>query len=182
MSRTRKRAPTIGIDGGHGGPPAAGWLVIGPGTPEERRVEIGDRPLCLGSDEEADILLEDPHVSRRHCEIRLTAEGVLLRDLGSKNGTYLGGTAVQSVLLRSGALITLGRTLVRFETEGSRSPSSPPSAAGDEATRASVSPRRLRARRATTCLRRRRTSATRWAARRRCAGCSRSSTASRRAS
>jgi transcriptional regulator with PAS, ATPase and Fis domain len=125
VARQKRRAPTLVLDGGHG-PPAAGWLIVAPGTADERRVKIGDEPLCLGSDEEADIRIDDPHVSRKHCEVRLTVDGVLLRDLGSKNGTFLADTAVQSVLLRSGALITLGRTLIRFEAERGRSGSAPP--------------------------------------------------------
>ncbi|MEP7125495.1 MAG: FHA domain-containing protein, partial [Byssovorax sp.] len=59
-------------------------------------------PLVIGSSPECDIVLVDSRASRRHCEIRLTDRGVILRDLGSKNGTIVGDLAIVEVLLPLG--------------------------------------------------------------------------------
>ncbi len=92
------------------------WLIVEPGTTDERRVEIG-RELSIGSQSEADIVLEDPHVSRLHARIKRTMKGIQIEDLGSSNGTFVEGVAVQGALLQSGATITLGRSTLRIETD-----------------------------------------------------------------
>ena len=46
--------------------------------------------IHIGSNQTADIVLTDPTVSRRHAEVRRGRDGVLLRDLGSMNGTFVG--------------------------------------------------------------------------------------------
>lgn len=51
-------------------------------------------PVIVGTGPDCTIVVPDSRVSRRHCELRLSAEGILLRDLGSKNGTMLGQAAI----------------------------------------------------------------------------------------
>jgi pSer/pThr/pTyr-binding forkhead associated (FHA) protein len=63
---------------------------------------------------DADVVLDDPGVSRRHAEIRVRSEGpqlqATLHDLGSTNGTFVNGERAGAVQLADGAAITLGRT------------------------------------------------------------------------
>ncbi len=47
--------------------------------------------IVVGRDEGADVLIDNPSVSRRHAEIRLGDEGWVVEDLGSSNGTFLRG-------------------------------------------------------------------------------------------
>jgi hypothetical protein len=47
--------------------------------------------IIVGRDESADVLIDNPSVSRRHAEIRLTDDGWVVEDLGSSNGTFLRG-------------------------------------------------------------------------------------------
>lgn len=67
----------------------------------------------LGRDSGADITLDDPGVSRRHAELRVTHDGphlvVGLRDLGSTNGTYVNGERIASHRLGDGDRVTVGR-------------------------------------------------------------------------
>ena len=67
----------------------------------------------LGRDTAADITLDDPGVSRRHAEIRVTHDGphlvVGLRDLGSTNGTFVNGERITSQRLDDGDRVTMGR-------------------------------------------------------------------------
>lgn len=72
----------------------------------------------LGRDETADVVLDDPGISRRHCEVRVTQDGPHLvshlRDLGSTNGTFVNGEPAEAVRLTDGDEITLGRTHATF--------------------------------------------------------------------
>jgi DNA-binding NtrC family response regulator len=87
-------------------------LVEGPRAGEEWAAS-GDR-ASIGSHESNDLVLDDPTVSRFHCEVTMTPEGPRLRDLGSLNGTVLDGVAVFDALLRDGATLAMGASVVRF--------------------------------------------------------------------
>lgn len=67
----------------------------------------------LGRDASADITLEDPGISRKHAEIRVTYDGphlvISVRDLGSTNGTYVNSERIDSRRLAEGDRITVGR-------------------------------------------------------------------------
>ena len=87
-----------------------------------RREPLTKAVTVLGRDAAADITLDDPGVSRRHAEVRITHDGphlqVILRDLGSTNGSYLNGEQVGSEELRNNDRLTMGRTHLTFRLEG----------------------------------------------------------------
>jgi DNA-binding NtrC family response regulator len=64
------------------------------------------------------LVLTDSSVSRHHFSITAGPDGFLLRDLGSTNGTELGGYQVQTAFLKHDALIGTGRTTLTFEVVG----------------------------------------------------------------
>ncbi|GAB3580237.1 FhaA domain-containing protein [Calidifontibacter terrae] len=72
----------------------------------------------IGRDDDADIVLDDSGISRRHSEIRVTNDGphlvASLSDLGSTNGTFVNGDRITSVHLNDGDRITVGRTSMVF--------------------------------------------------------------------
>ena len=68
-----------------------------------------------GTHESADLVLQDPAVSRFHFEIAMGPRGASIRDLGSLNGTSVNGVSVLHAHLRDGAVIEVGRTRLRFE-------------------------------------------------------------------
>jgi DNA-binding NtrC family response regulator len=70
---------------------------------------------CVGIGSLGDIALADPTVSRRHAEIVRTPDGTLLRDLGSTNGTWVGGIKVREVFLAADTSFRVGRTGLRFD-------------------------------------------------------------------
>lgn len=101
--------------------------------PKKKRTNPADRPwldvdgeryplmgaiTVLGRDDVADIILDDPGISRRHSEIRVTQDGphtvATIRDLGSTNGTFVSGERITSTHLEDGDRITVGRTSVTF--------------------------------------------------------------------
>jgi hypothetical protein len=73
----------------------------------------------IGRATDSDLRLEDPGVSRRHAEIRVTDKGGEITDLGSTNGVRLNGTAVTSARLHDGDRIDLGSTSLVFRRGGS---------------------------------------------------------------
>lgn len=65
------------------------------------RVEKATMPVVLGRGLASDVQLSDPCVSRRHCRIEcLSQESLVLRDLDSKNGTFVDGIRVTEASLR----------------------------------------------------------------------------------
>ena len=100
---------------------------------QPRRVNPADRPwldvdgeryplmgamTVLGRDDSADIILDDPGISRRHSEIRVTNDGphlvASIRDMGSTNGTFVNSERITSQRLSDGDRITVGRTSVIY--------------------------------------------------------------------
>ena len=62
--------------------------------------------LIIGRDSDCEIVIPDRQISRRHARITTTPKGVLLEDLGSKNGTYCDGVRVdEPALLQDGTSI-----------------------------------------------------------------------------
>jgi pSer/pThr/pTyr-binding forkhead associated (FHA) protein len=61
----------------------------------------------------ADIEIDDPKVSRLHCAIEVKNDSVLLRDLRSTNGTYVGEKRVHAALLQDSAEFRIGETKIR---------------------------------------------------------------------
>ncbi len=70
----------------------------------------------LGRSSKADITVDDAGVSRKHVELRITPDGVILTDLGSTNGTFVEGHKVDAATLLDGNQITIGRTRILFWT------------------------------------------------------------------
>lgn len=68
----------------------------------------------IGRSEENDLVLEDPRASRFHAEIDRAPQGYIIRDLGSTNGTTVGGRRVQERLLEDGDTLVIGGTEMRF--------------------------------------------------------------------
>ncbi len=61
-----------------------------------------------------DFSVNDPSVSNVHFELKLTDRGVLLKDMGSTNGTYYGEVRIQEVYLSPGVVFRAGNTKLRF--------------------------------------------------------------------
>ncbi|MEU0118710.1 DUF3662 and FHA domain-containing protein [Streptomyces bobili] len=104
--------------GGLAGAPAPGsrtrhWIEIN-GT----RHQISRATLVLGRSTEADVRIDDPGVSRRHCEIRPGTPSTI-QDLGSTNGIVVDGQHTTRATLRDGSRIVVGNTTIIYrQAEG----------------------------------------------------------------
>ncbi|MGN9791703.1 FhaA domain-containing protein [Streptomyces sp. NPDC054847] len=122
-------APPPGMAAGPRPGPAAGQRAAGPGampnTQVRRWIEINgtrhqiSRPtLVLGRSTDADVRIDDPGVSRRHCEIR-TGTPSTIQDLGSTNGIVVDGQHTTRATLRDGSRIVVGSTTIVYrQAEG----------------------------------------------------------------
>ncbi|WBB66736.1 FHA domain-containing protein [Micromonospora sp. WMMD812] len=76
-------------------------------------------PQVIGRAPTVDVVVHDPHLSRRHAEVWLAPEGASLRDIGSTNGTWLNDRRITGVeQLADGDVIRIGRTELRFFDPG----------------------------------------------------------------
>jgi len=74
-----------------------------------------DRPsLIIGRSSKADIQIDQESVSRNHCKIINTGKTIMMRDLGSTNGTYVNDELIDEYVLRDGDLIKIGRSIFKF--------------------------------------------------------------------
>jgi transcriptional regulator with AAA-type ATPase domain len=99
-------------------------LVIGRAS-DARRVPLADLPLHIGRSAENDVRLSDSSVSERHLRLEPCEAGLLARDLGSKNGTFVNGVRMHSALVTEGTRIRIGRTellVARQEDGGCNAP------------------------------------------------------------
>ncbi len=89
-------------------------------------IELGPEPALVGSSSEAALRLTDPRVSRRHVQLQAGSDAVLIKDLGSRNGTWFEGSRVSEIALPPGALIRVGDSwlqLVATERSSGLAPS-----------------------------------------------------------
>src|SRR5689334_18263736 len=87
------------------------WRVDVVAGPDRGKQLLVDSPtITIGSDEESAFVLSDPAVSRKHVRLELLATGVRVIDLGSKNGTRVGGARVERALVTPGSIVRIGRT------------------------------------------------------------------------
>jgi transcriptional regulator with GAF, ATPase, and Fis domain len=109
--------PTFPIeDGAEAPPPTQGLrlqLLAGPSA--GHLFEVASDRVVIGTHEHADIRLEDPTVSRFHCEVRVGGSLCEVLDLGSRNGTIVNGLRIQRAELPLLATLQLGNTSLRVE-------------------------------------------------------------------
>jgi DNA-binding NtrC family response regulator len=78
-------------------------------------IAIGPEPVVLGRDPACALVVSDSGISSMHAELVATPRGVRLRDLGSKNGTWVGDLRIGEAYLTGATSFWLARTEMRFE-------------------------------------------------------------------
>ncbi len=86
-------------------------VVAGPDAGKSSRIAAS---LVVGTDPTCGLALTDTAVSGRHVEIVLGEAGAVVRDLGSRNGTWLGGSRVPEFAVEREATFCAGRSLLRL--------------------------------------------------------------------
>jgi DNA-binding winged helix-turn-helix (wHTH) protein len=82
-------------------------LVAQEGPLKGQRWQLS-KPIVLGREPTCDVVISDRQISRYHARLTPTAEGVILEDLGSKNGTHHNGTSLTApVVLQDGDMLSV---------------------------------------------------------------------------
>jgi hypothetical protein len=91
-------------------------LVIRSAGFDGRVIELNLGVNRFGRGPENHFQIEHPTVSETHCEIVLASEGVVVRDCGSTNGTFVGGRRIEEASLSAGDSLHLGEVELLVET------------------------------------------------------------------
>ncbi len=84
------------------------WLLVNPGSLEAWTLELKSGSNSIGRSNANDFQLDDPSVSGCHCRIVVDNANIVIKDLGSTNGTFVNHAPVREAALRIGQTIRLG--------------------------------------------------------------------------
>src|SRR3954453_10678404 len=89
-------------------------LVVIYGLELGRKFNLESAHVIIGRSSKSEIQIDQESVSRNHAKIINTGKSIILRDLGSTNGTYVNDQLIDEYVLRDGAFIKIGRTTFKF--------------------------------------------------------------------
>jgi len=90
--------------------------VTGGPSSGERWAEAAER-CAIGSHPSNDLVVQDPTVSRFHCELMIAGGHVRVRDLGSRNGVAIGSTLLVEGAIAGGTALVIGKTRLRVDVD-----------------------------------------------------------------
>ena len=105
-------------------------IAVERGVDAGHATEVAAEAHTVGTAPDCDLVLRDPAVSRYHLEVRHVPAGLLVADLGSTNGTWIGDARVERATVPPGTRLRLGDSVLVVEDGGAR--------AGDDAAPADV--------------------------------------------
>jgi diguanylate cyclase (GGDEF)-like protein len=89
-------------------------LVVIYGMDLGKKFNLNQSALTIGRSSKSDVQVDQESVSRSHAKIINTGKTIILRDLGSTNGTYVNDELIDEYVLRDGDFIKIGRTIFKF--------------------------------------------------------------------
>lgn len=89
-------------------------LVVIAGASMGEKIALAKDRYLIGRQADADICFDDALVSRQHAEIMVGADSVVIRDLGSRNGTYCNEQKIADYALQDGDLIWIGSSVLKY--------------------------------------------------------------------
>ncbi len=93
-----------------------GTLKVVQGPDQGRTFSFGKRPVTIGRGLTNGIVLNDPEVSRTHCEIAWQGERVLVTDTGSGGGTWINGERLTGAReIQPGDVLAVGASHLAFQ-------------------------------------------------------------------
>jgi len=93
-------------------------LVVIYGLELGRKYNLENANIIIGRSSKSDVQIDQESVSRNHAKIINTGKSIILRDLGSTNGTYVNDQLIDEYVLRDGDFIKIGRTIFKFLSGG----------------------------------------------------------------
>lgn len=89
-------------------------IIVKDKSGNTKEIPLREQDYTIGRDENCDIPLRDPRVSRQHARIEVKGDSVRIIDLGSSNGTFIEGKRIQNQLLKAGDVIDIGGFFLTF--------------------------------------------------------------------
>lgn len=94
-----------------------GWVLLIDSGPEGRAVPLGEGTLVIGRGEACHVAILQRSISRRHAEIETSGRKVILRDLGSTNGTFVNGRPIREQAIALDDQMLFGDVAARLVTQ-----------------------------------------------------------------
>src|SRR5262249_248832 len=102
------------------------WLGL---DGQENSLPLVASEVLIGRKGDADVVLNNQHVSRHHPKLVKTSDGYMLQDLASTHGTFINESRIESQVLRHGDKISLGKDRIDLHyLVGEAKPAKPPKA------------------------------------------------------
>jgi pSer/pThr/pTyr-binding forkhead associated (FHA) protein len=90
-----------------------------------RSCDLASERTTIGRVEENNFQISEPSVSSRHAEILLRGNDIVVKDLGSTNGTFINGEKISEAVLKPGQTLRLGNIELKLDTPGAPGASAP---------------------------------------------------------
>ncbi len=108
--------PSAGAGGKRRGGPTVGWIVALSGEHKGEDFQLKAGKNVIGTASDADIVLTDKKISRKHCTIRYEGGEFQVADLDSSNGTFVNEERTQKHDLIDNDIIKLGDIQFKFKS------------------------------------------------------------------
>ena len=99
-------------------PPGAPTCWSAPTAQPPVQFDLGGPLISIGRASDNDVIVDDPMVSRHHCQLKLQHGAYGFADLGSRNGSFVNGQPVSEIALGPGDVIRIGDTEIEFQVRG----------------------------------------------------------------
>jgi len=108
-------------------------LIVDSGKHKGRKLKISRDHAIIGRDESAGIRIASQEVSRQHCVLIPTPDGLVARDLESSNGTFVNGSPIlRDTILQAGDVLTVGPMSFRLPGKPAARPVAPEAPPDDQ--------------------------------------------------
>ena len=94
------------------------YLLVSTDGQPPVQFDLGGALIGVGRASDNDVIVDDPLVSRHHCQLKLQHGAYGFADLGSRNGSFVNGQQVSEIALGPGDIIRIGSTEIEFQVRG----------------------------------------------------------------
>ncbi len=91
------------------------YLLVSTRGSRAVQFDLGGALIGVGRASDNDVIVDDPMVSRHHCQLKLQHGAYSFTDLGSRNGSSVNGQQVSQIALGPGDVIEIGDTSIEFQ-------------------------------------------------------------------
>jgi len=91
------------------------YLLVSTRGSRAVQFDLGGALIGVGRASDNDVIVDDPMVSRHHCQLKLQHGAYSFTDLGSRNGSTVNGQTVSQIALGPGDVIEIGDTQIEFQ-------------------------------------------------------------------